>query len=114
MKHISLVATAVALGLCAATPAYAGDCVLKVTRTACPGKEAESYKKCDGKQSCEEFKETASIEACAKETLKACDNVGDRQQQTKSKVITATFDGAPVEGGKNFCDANRPDFNLCK
>lgn len=95
----------------AATTAIAGDCVLNVTRTACPGKEAESYKKCDGKQSCEEMKETSSAEACAKEALKACDNA--RLDITKSKVITASFDGAPVEGGKNFCEANRPDFNKC-
>ncbi len=95
----------------AATTAIAGDCVISVTRTACPGKEAESYKKCDGKQSCEELKETASAEACAKEALKACDNA--RVEITKSKVITASFDGASVQGGKNFCEDNRPDFNKC-
>jgi len=91
--------------------AFAGECVIHVTRTACPGKELESYKKCNGKQSCEEIKETATAEACGNEALKACENA--RLDITKSKVITATFDDQPVDGGKNFCDANRPDFNKC-
>jgi len=91
--------------------AYAGECVIKVTRTACPGKEAESYKKCDGKQSCEDIQETDTAAACAEAALKACYNA--RLDITKSKVITATFDNVPVEGGKNFCDPNRPDFNKC-
>jgi hypothetical protein len=97
-----------------ATTAWAGDCVLHVTRTACQGKEKESFSKCKGNASCEETKKTATAAACAKQALKACENVGDRQQQTKSKVITAKFDGKPVEDGKNFCEENRPDFNKCK
>ncbi len=101
--------------LCAlSASSFAGECVLDVTRTACPGKEAESYKKCDGKQSCTETKKTGTAAACAKEAVKACDNIGDRQLITKSKVITATFNGEKVEGGKDFCDTNRPDFNKCK
>lgn len=93
--------------------AFAGECVIHVKRTACAGKEKESYAKCDGKQECDETKKTGSAEACAKEALKACDNVGDRQKQTQSKIITAKFGGAAVEGGKNFCEASRPDFNKC-
>ena len=98
--------------LLCATPSRAGDCSISITRSACPGMEQESYKKCNGKQSCEELKETSSAEACGNEALKACENT--RLDVTKSKVITASFDGEPVGGGKNFCEPNRPDFNKCK
>lgn len=95
------------------TAAMAGECVLNVTRTACPGQEATSYEKCGGEPSCEEVKKSATAEACAKEALKACENSPERQKTTKSKSITAKFDDAPVEGGKNFCDEGRPDYNKC-
>lgn len=94
--------------------AFAGECRITTVRTACPGKEEESYKKCGGKQSCDEVKKTGTAAACAKAALASCANVGDRQQTTKSKVLTATFNGKPLEEGKNFCDADRPDFNKCK
>jgi hypothetical protein len=93
--------------------AFAGECKLNVERTACPGKESESFKKCDGKPSCAEVKKTGTAASCAKEALKACENVGDRQKITKSKKISAEFDGKPVENGKNFCEESRPDFNKC-
>jgi hypothetical protein len=109
MKRVMLT-LAVALS---AGSAYAGDCKISVTRTACAGKEAESYKKCNGTKSCDQVKKVDSMEACAKEALKACDNVGDRQKVTKSKVITALFDGKPVQDGKDFCAKDRPDFNKC-
>jgi hypothetical protein len=96
-----------------APKAAGAGCVLKVTRTACPGKEKESYSKCNGKQSCEMQDAAASAADCAAAALKACENTPDRQQVTKSKVITAVFGGQPVEGGKNFCAADRPDFNQC-
>jgi hypothetical protein len=91
----------------------AGKCVLKVTRTACPAKERESYSKCNGKQSCDVEDAATMAEDCAADALKACENTPDRQQITKSKVITALFGGQPVEKGKNFCAADRPDFNKC-
>lgn len=98
-----------------AVQANAGDCVLTVTRTACSKEtEKESFKKCDGKATCDENKKTGSEAACAKEALKACENLGDRQKITKSKVVVAKYNGGAVEGGKNFCDANRPDFDKCK
>lgn len=92
--------------------AYAGKCEIKVTRVACPGQEAESYKKCDGKPECpaKEIK-AASAKDCAKKALKECENA--RLTVTKSKTITATWDGAAIEDGKNFCDADRADFNKC-
>ncbi|WP_397599863.1 hypothetical protein [Silvanigrella sp.] len=92
---------------------YAGTCTLHITRTACPGMEKDSYAKCGGNASCDENKKTGSADSCAKAALEACDNVAARQKQTKSKEIKADFDGKPLEGGKNFCEPNRPDFNKC-
>ena len=97
-----------------ALQANAGECVLTVTRTACSKEaEAESFKKCGGKASCDENNKTGTAEACAKAAVKACVNAKDRQSVTKSKVITAMFDGKPVEGGKDLCDAKRDGFDLC-
>jgi hypothetical protein len=88
-------------------------CVLKVTRTACPGKEKESFSKCDGKASCEVKDKAADEKACAAAAVKACENTPDRQKITKSKTVTATFSGKDVDGGKNFCAVDRQDFNKC-
>lgn len=92
--------------------AYAGKCVLTTTRVACSAAtESESYSKCGGKASCDEETTAMSEKDCGKKALKGCENA--RLNITKSKTITATFDGKPVEGGKNFCAADRPDFNKC-
>ena len=82
-------------------PTMAGECVMKVTRSACPGKDADSYAKCNGQKSCEEKKKTGSADACAKEATKSCQN--KRFDVTQDKSVMATFDGAAVEGGKDFC-----------
>ena len=92
--------------------AIAGECVLKTTRTACPGKEKESYSKCNGQASCDEKVMADSAKECAEKAAKSCDN--SRPAITKSKTVSATFDGKPVEGGKNFCASERPDFNKCE
>ncbi|MBF0161781.1 MAG: hypothetical protein HQL88_05785 [Magnetococcales bacterium] len=101
-----------------------GDCVLHYERIACQGKEADSFKKCDGKATCDKaVKEATSKEACAAAALKACDN--DRVDITKYKKITADLGGQPLTGGfdatgkanasgPNFCAANRPDMNKCQ
>ncbi len=81
--------------------AFAGECTLSITRDACPGMDKDSYSKCEGKKSCDEVKKTGSAEACAKEALKACQN--KRTSVTKNKNVTAIFDKAPVEAGKDFC-----------
>lgn len=105
---------AVVLFLLTLGTAYAGDCVLQVTRTSCPGKEAESYSKCAGKQSCNQSVAVASALLCASEAKSNCAN--KRYEITKYKKVTATYDGASVEGGKDFCTghpdyphANKPD-----
>ena len=98
----------VALFLLASGVAAAGDCTLHVTRTACPGQEKESFSKCNGTASCDEKKSAASASQCASKAKKeGCAN--SRLTVTKNKKVTAEYDGAPVEGGKDFC-AGHPDF----
>lgn len=94
--------------------AQAGDCVLQITRTACPGKDAESFSKCGGKASCNETVPAATASQCALKAKSSCAN--KRYDITKYKKISATYDGAAVEGGKDFCTghpdyphANKPD-----
>ena len=86
---------------------FAGECVLQVTRTACPGQENESFTKCNGKASCNESVPAASGSQCVLKAKSACGN--KRLEITKYKKITATFDGAAVEGGKDFCSGH-PDY----
>ena len=87
--------------------AFAGECVLHVTRTACPGKDVESFSKCDGKASCDQSVPAASMSQCVLKAKGGCSN--KRYDITKYKKVTASFDGAAVEGGKDFC-IGHPDF----
>ncbi len=90
--------------------ASAGNCEITVGRVSCPGKEVECYKKCDGKETCLEIKKkTASVDACSKEAFKNCTVF--RPGVTKAKKIVASFDGKPIEGGKDFCQPEKPEFN---
>jgi hypothetical protein len=87
-------------------------CVIHYNRTGCPGREAESYSKCNGTKECDKEDSAAvSLKACEQAAAAACANT--RLQITKSKVITAKFNGKPLRGGANFCASNRPDFNQC-
>jgi hypothetical protein len=106
----SVMSCALLLFLCAS--AVAGDCVLKTTRTACPGKEKEAYSKCNGAASCDEQIQADSAKECAEKAIKSCDN--SRPAMIKSKEVSAMFDGKPVEGGGNFCAADRADYNKCQ
>jgi hypothetical protein len=85
----------------------AAECVVHVTRTACPGQEKESFSKCKGAASCDEKQTATDAADCASKALAACKNT--RLQITKYKKITADFGGAPVESGKDFC-VGHPDF----
>jgi len=95
----------------------ASDCDITYTRTACPGQEAESYKKCDGKQSCTKNVAAASAEKCVEAAVQACAN--DRLTVTASKVITASFKGKALKsptGKDDMCQdyAKRAaEFNQC-
>jgi hypothetical protein len=88
-------------------------CVIHYNRTACPGKETESYSKCNGTKECdkEDSGGAASLKACEQATAAACAN--SRLTITKSKVITGKFNGKALRGGSNFCASNRADFNKC-
>lgn len=102
-KLASIIASSILFSITASS-AFAGNCTLNVTRTACPGQEAISYKKCNGEASCEEYSETATADECKAAAVAACEN--KRLTVTKSKVITATFDDAPLKsasGGDDFC-----------
>lgn len=115
MKRISLFLAVLFLSFSGAQ-AFAG-CDLAYTRTACPGKEAISFKKCDGKASCTKAATADTPEACRVKAVAACAN--DRLDITKSKVIDATFNGKPVlnkAGGTDHCldYADRAvEFNKC-
>jgi hypothetical protein len=111
MKKISTIAAVFALSF--ASNAYAGDCSVHYVRTACPGMEVESYSKCGGTKSCDKVEQTPSEAACVGAAKRACANT--RLTITKSKVITATYDGKALKGpfGGSFCAAQRPDFNKC-
>ncbi len=93
------------------------DCALTYTRTACPGKEAESFSKCDGKATCSKSVSASSEDECRTAAVAACAN--DRTQITKSKVITAKYKGKALKsksGKDDFCldYANRAtEFNQC-
>jgi len=93
------------------------DCKLVYTRTACPGQEAESYKKCDGQKSCAKYVAAATEQECQQAAVAACSN--DRLTITQSKVIQASFKGKALKskGGKDdMClDYAKRDaeFNQC-
>ena len=106
------VCTSLLMVVCLSISALAGDCVIKTTRVACPGKEKESFSKCNGQPSCDEKIAAASEKECAEKAAAACAN--NRPTINKSKQVEATFDGKPVEGGKNFCAVDRPDYNKCE
>jgi hypothetical protein len=116
MTRVARIAAAV-IATMLAGGALAGECGIEYKRTACPGKDAESYAKCDGKQTCIKATPTDSAQACQAAALKACAN--DRLDVTQAKVIRATFDGKPLKsasGKDDFCAdyANRAaEFDKC-
>ena len=105
---------ALLIPLFTSSSALAGECKMTVTRVACPGHEETCYSKCAGKPSCDEVKKTGSAESCQREAVKNCHVF--RPGETKSKKVSATFEGKPLEGGKNFCEPEKPEYqwNSCK
>ena len=101
-------------GSLVAAPAFAGTCIVHTIRTACPGKESESYSKCGGSKSCDKEEDVSTETACIAAAKAGCPN--SRLEITKSKVVKARFDGKQLKGpfGGSFCAPNRPDFNKCK
>lgn len=122
MKKSMILTTLAALVIGFSTVA-AADCVVSYTRTACQGQQAVSYKKCDGKQSCDKTKAAKNMHACWQQAVKSCNN--GRLDITKYKEITAKYNGqalvggfdangAPSDSGSNFCWSKRPDLNQCQ
>ena len=104
MKRTSIVSVMAVIGGLWAATALAGNCEIVVSRDACPGKEALSFKKCDGKKVCSEFVEAADAAACKQAAVAACEVF--RPGITKSKSVTSVkFDGAAVKS-----DGKSPDF----
>ena len=73
MRHSTKLITT-AIGLMFSASLFAGTCEIHFTRTACPGQEATSYSKCDGKQSCAETHPAASVADCKTMAMAACEN----------------------------------------
>lgn len=82
---------------------FAGDCAITTTRTACPGKEKESYAKCpDGAKSCTTTVAATDEKACESAAIESCLN--SRIEITKYKKITAKFGKADFSRGRDFCN----------
>jgi len=119
IRHALLAASTLAVvsQMLPAAEAEDSSCDITYTRTACPGEEAESYKKCDGKQSCTKHVTAASEAACVEAAVQACAN--DRLNITKSKVINAKFKGKALrtKGGQDDMCLGYPkrdaEFNHC-
>lgn len=101
----------VTLALLFSVNAMAADCVITTTRTACPGKEKESYSKCeDGAQTCSKTLASDSEAECKASALAACKN--DRTTITKYKKVTATFSGKDFAKGLDFCDKDAGEYSV--
>ena len=118
MKNTNIIKTGlVMLTLILSSSAFAGTCEIQYKRTACPGKEQVSYKKCKGKPECSKFNEASSPQKCAELAVKSCRN--KRLTITKSKVITAVFEGQAIQasnGSSDFCTIYEnadTEFNKC-
>ncbi len=81
--------------------AFAGDCTISITRSACAGKETEAFKPYGGKTTTEEKKDVADIAACSAFADKTSKIV--RKGTLSKKVVKGTFAGADL--GKSFEDA---------
>jgi hypothetical protein len=108
IKHalgVAIISVCCALGLGHAIADDKTDCAITYLRTACAGQEAESYKKCDGKQSCTKYVAATNEQACQTAAVDACAN--DRPTITQSKVITVTWKGKALKS-----KAGKPDMCL--
>lgn len=90
--------------------ASAGDCVMTVTRVACPGREQSCYSKCNGQPTCDETKKVGTKEACENEALRNCTVF--RPGETKSKSVLAKFNGELLNSGKNYCEPEKPEYGF--
>jgi len=95
----------------------AGVCTIHYNRTACKGQEKVSYSKCDGAKECDKKQRVDDEAQCKKLAKDACANA--RLKETKSKVITANYDGKKLlsdKGNEDFCfsyEKRDVEFNQC-
>jgi hypothetical protein len=91
MKFISVMILSAILS----NAALAGDCLLTIDRTPCPGKESEARKPYDGKNPTDEkMKKATTAEACTKEGEKSSKIV--RAGVLAKKHIKISFDGTEI------------------
>ena len=93
-------------------------CEITYDRTACKGKDAESFAKCDGKKTCTKVESAEDESECKEAALKACAN--SRVDVTKSKVVTAKWGDKEImskSNKKDFCadyEKKAVEFNKCE
>ena len=90
--------------------ANAAECVMTVTREACPGHETSCYSKCNGQPTCDETKKVGSKDACEKEAIRNCTVF--RPGETKTKKVSAKLNGEALNGGADFCSPAKPEYNF--
>jgi hypothetical protein len=82
--------------------AWAGDCELTITRTACPGKTKEAMAPYNDVNPTIEKKSAGSPRVCIEIAKKSCRII--RRGTLSKKDIVAKFDGVLVDGTKDICD----------
>jgi len=117
MRKVIGTTLAVVMLIPASFAVNAGECAVNYVRTACPGQEETSYKKCDGEKECTKMKAASSVEECREVATESCSN--SRLDITKSKVITAKFEGETIQtasGKDDFCleyENRSAEFDQC-
>ena len=97
MKRLLLVVCLVTT----AQAARAGDCAVRVFRTAEPGKETAAYAPYGGKNPTATMVPISSIDSCKALALKMCPL--KRNDAVKAKEVKAMFEGASIEDGRDLC-----------
>lgn len=78
-----------------AQAAVAGECALMISRTACPGKEAEALKPYDGKNPAKDTKKVDSEAACLAWAEKSA-KIQRKGTLASKKVLSISFDGKDI------------------
>ncbi len=91
---------------------FAGECEMVVNRTPCPGKTDEAFEPYNKVNPTTEKKASANEKACNEQAMKACKII--RKGTLAKKDITAKFNGAAIQGGKNICDSVGESKKECK
>ena len=100
LKRLLLVGSAVA-ALSAPTSAQAGDCAVRVWRTAEAGREAQALAPFGGKNPTATMVPISSEAACKDLALKMCPL--KKPDLVVGKEVKAKYDGADLEAGQNLC-----------